>query len=441
MKAARAGGVQARAEVARLQALKEKESSRWLQVLPTDAGLRLTDLQVQTALQMRLGIPLAPRGATAPACRHVAAAASDGWHALVCTDRSSAAINERHNAVVRLLRDAADRLKIPARVEPRDLCTEVTLRPDIQLDLPEVSLLSDVTISHPCAARWRAATASRGVDAVGDARSAEKDRKYAALAATLDAEFIPFVLYTYGGMHTSALSVINRVAAASDPAVALVSPSEWKNELKDRIAICVQRLTADIVIDDAKRARVASIDHSLRGARTLKPRQRSSSGGQPSPRPSGGQERFELGPRVAELCAPLLAPSNVEPSRVGSAVAPDLLPPPSSPSNMLASPEEVADFVPGTPEMDDVSSTSTGIVHTVSAVPVLPARAAVRGSEMEVEVAEPVPGTPGMDDVHTAVNVCARAMSELCVSRSCAAARVEGGKVEAASEEFAASAV
>ena len=64
-----------------------------------------------------------------------------------------------------------------------------------------------------------------------------------------------------------------------------------------------------------------------------------------------------------------------------------------------------------------------------------------RGSEMEVEVAETVPGTPGMDDVHTAVNVCARAMSELSVSRSCAAARVEGGKVEAASEEFAASAV
>jgi len=276
---------------------------------------------------------------------------------------------------------------------------------------------------------------------VGDARSAEKDGKYTALAEALDAEFIPFVLYTYGGMHKSALSVINRVAAASDPAVALVSPSEWKNELKDRIAICVQRLTANIVIDDAKRARVASIDHSLRGARTLKPRQRSSSGGQPSPRPSRGEELCELGPRVAELCAPLLAPSNVGPSRVGSADAPDLSSPPSSPSSVLASPEEVAVFVPGTPEMDDVSSTSTGIVHTVSGVPVLPARAPMLGSEMELEVAEPVPGTPGMDDVHTAVNVCARAMSDLCISRSCAAARVEGGKVEAASEGFVASAV
>ena len=45
MAAAGDGGVRVVADVARLQALKEKESSRWLRVLPTTSQLRLTDLQ------------------------------------------------------------------------------------------------------------------------------------------------------------------------------------------------------------------------------------------------------------------------------------------------------------------------------------------------------------------------------------------------------------
>ena len=137
MAAAGDGGVQVVADVARLQALKEKESSRWLHVLPTDSQRRLTDLQWQTAAQMRLGMPKALHGAAGGFCRHEEAALTDGaWHALVCNDRAGAAITRRHNAVVRLLADAAEMLKVPARVEPHQLCEDDALRPDIQLDLP-----------------------------------------------------------------------------------------------------------------------------------------------------------------------------------------------------------------------------------------------------------------------------------------------------------------
>ena len=132
---------------------------------------------------MRLGMPKALHGATAGFCKHEAAAAADGaWHALVCNDRAGAAITRRHNAVVRLLADAAEMLKVPARVEPYALCEDSALRPDIQLDLPEYTLLGDVTFNHPTAQCWRAKAASRGVEAVGDERAKQKDDKYAPMA-------------------------------------------------------------------------------------------------------------------------------------------------------------------------------------------------------------------------------------------------------------------
>ena len=387
MKAAGEGGAQAETEVARLQALQEKESSRWLRVLPLDAGLRLTDLQWQTAVQMRLGMPRAPHGSEASPCEHERAVAADGWHSLVCITRSGPAINARHHAVVRLLADAAALLKVPARVEPYNLCEDDDSRPDVQLELPEYNLLVDVTISHPCAARWRAVAAARGVEAVGDARCAEKDGHYVPMADALGVRFAPFVLYTYGGFHKSALSVIEQVGAAYDPAVALVSLSAWKQELKDRIAVCVQRHTANIVIEDAGRARAAGVARHRRRARRSGARRRLPAS-VPSPRcPAAAQEQGGVSARAVSLCASLLVSSSVLCSAVPDArdgdgglledtpvcISPE---PPSS-----AMPE--AAFVPGTP-----------------------------GMEMEYPAAVQA-------DVDAAG--CVRALSAMCISRVCSA--------------------
>jgi hypothetical protein len=432
MAAARADGVRGRAEVARLQALKAKESSRWLRVLPTDAGLRLRDLQWQTAAQLRLGMPRAPHGDVAPFCSHAAAAASDGWHAIVCQERSSAALTRRHDAVVRLLDDAAHLLKVPSRTEPRDLTVDKKLRPDIQLDFDEYTLLSDVTISHPGAGRWQKVAAVRGVEAVGDARSAEKDGKYTDLAEALDARFSPFVLYSLGGFHKSALSVINQLGAASDPAAALVSLTEWKNDLKDRIAISVQRYTADIVIADDKRARVASIEQRMAAAQTRKfgARHRSSPGVQPLRGSLAGNEFCEVGPRAVSLCAPLFAPSYVVDD-------PELLSSRSPVSSVLISPE--GPFVPDAPAMDDVSVVLAESVHIVSGVPISRARSVPCAREMGAGAGEVIPATPGMDDVH--MEACVRGVSDLSVSRLGAEARLRRVAVVAASEVLVARAV
>jgi hypothetical protein len=375
MAAAGEGGVQAVAEVARLQSLREKESSRWLRVLPTDSRLRLTDLQWQTAAQMRLGVPKAPHGAIGVSCTHGKAAADDGWHALVCQQRSGAAVTRRHNAVVHLLADAAELIKVPARIEPYQLCDDDQHRPDIQLDLPEYTLLGDVTISHPNAARWRAKVAARGVEAVGDARAAEKDATYAPMAVALEAVFAPFVLYTHGGFHKSALSFIDALGAGYDPAVALVSLSAWKDELKDRIAVCVQRHTANIVIDDARRARVDGLPGRRRGAR------RSWARRWPSALVASSRRRYvaaggsdEVGGRAASLCAVLFsspssssAPDEVSsPMSVGSEVVTEVMSvsPVSSesfvPATVMTASVDAVSFVPGTPGMDETSPDVSG---------------------------------------------------------------------------------
>jgi hypothetical protein len=315
--AAGEGGPRAEEEVARLQALKEKESSRWLRVMPLDAELRLTDLQWQTAAQLRLGVPKAPHRNTASPCVHEHATATDGWHTLVCIQRSGPAINTRHHAVVRLLADAAAALKVHARIEPYDLCADDKHRPDLQLDLPEYTLLGDVTISHPCAARWRTVAADRGVEAVGDARSAEKDATYTPMAEALGVRFSPFVLYTYGGFHKSALFFVDQMAGAYDPAVALVSLSEWKDGLKDRIAVCVQRCTANIVIEDARLARAAAFVKGRRRARTVRSNARRRGAGSRAlpPRQLPALRNLRgLGARAVEVSAPLLAESDSSPS-------------------------------------------------------------------------------------------------------------------------------
>ena len=383
-------------ELARLRALQEKESSRWLRVLPVDAGLRLTDLQWQTAVQLRLGMSRAPHGTAGPACEHGQAAATDGWHALLCVARSGPSINARHHAVVRLLADAAAVLKIPARVEPYNLSEDDASRPDIQLDLPECSLLADVTISHPCAARWRAAAADRGVEAVGDARSAEKDDSYGPMATALGVRFTPFVLYTYGGFHKSALSTIEQMAAAYDPAVALVSLTAWKEELKDRIAVCVQRCTANIVIHDDRRARSAA----AMSVRRRRPGRRSAAARRPrlSERPprrcAVEREQPAVSRRAASLCAALLAsvaaPSPQAAGAAGVASAAAGAQPATS-----ASPEDA--FIPGTPGMDvgsleqgPADAAAAACARAMSALSILPV--CTDACDVHMRVAELVAG-------------------------------------------------
>ena len=90
---------------------------------------------------------------------------------------------------------------------------------------------------------------------MGDAREAQKNALYADMAKECAMEFGAIVLYTYGGFHASALTFIQRMAKAVDPATCLTSPSRWRRELMEQMAITVQRGNADIMITAAQRMR------------------------------------------------------------------------------------------------------------------------------------------------------------------------------------------
>jgi hypothetical protein len=121
----------------------------------------------------------------------------------------------------------------------------------------------------------------------------EKDNNYAAMAQAIDMEFIPFVLYTYGGFHSSALKVIQKMAESLDPACCLLSHTEWKRMLMQHIAIAVQRGNADIMIQASQRSREAQLGRPVHRRRPLRSR---SSESETSPRAASGVSAGTLPP-------------------------------------------------------------------------------------------------------------------------------------------------
>jgi hypothetical protein len=314
-------GARGHAELARLNALTEKESSLWLRVLPTEASLVLPDVKWQWAARLRLGmeIPLCEGASTL--CEHTQAASEGaGWHPLCCLEQSSAEMNRRHHAVVNRIAHFSRVLHLTPRTEPADLDPARERRPDIQVDLPDVTLLADVTISHPDARRWQHTAASRGVEAVGNSRQTEKDDLYTHMAEALDMQFSAFVLYTFGGFHRTALSFIRQLGRALDPATCLVSHTKWKRDLMEHIAVAVQRGNADIMIRHTARLRGMAwpTRRTARSSRRRLPPSRGGRGRCSRGDANVGAVGAGAGDRAAVLAARLVAP----PSPCASLIVP-----------------------------------------------------------------------------------------------------------------------
>jgi hypothetical protein len=159
----------------------------------------------------------------------------------------------RHNLVLEVLYRFCSLMHATVRAEPAGLDHSSEKRPDIEVCLDDCMLLGDVTITHPTTKTSRKLAARKGIEAVGDLSETRKIDKYAHIAANIDREFLPIVLYTYGGFHRSALSFINKLTDSLDTATCLVSRADFKQQVKKHIAIAVQRGNADIMIQDMQR--------------------------------------------------------------------------------------------------------------------------------------------------------------------------------------------
>jgi hypothetical protein len=187
---------------------------------------------------------------------------NNAWHSLTCIPLSTRAITDRHNEVLNRLGESCRLIHLYPHLEPAGLDKESEKRPDLQVALPDTTILSDVTIIHPSCKTWRKVVIRKDIVAAGDQKEAMKDKTYQPMAQALDMEFCACVLDTYGGFHRSALTLINKLTCAVDPATSLISPADFKNKLKREISIAVQRGNADIMIQASQRHRQEVIKRS-----------------------------------------------------------------------------------------------------------------------------------------------------------------------------------
>ena len=134
----------------------------------------------------------------------------------------------RHNNVVNVFSRFCRLMQFAVQSEPSGLFHEDRKRPDLQVSLPDCTILSDVTVIHPSTKTGSALVSKHGANAIGDLRDKQKIAKYSDQAAAIDMKFSSVVLYTYGGFHRSALSFIKKLVDSVDPADCLISRQELK---------------------------------------------------------------------------------------------------------------------------------------------------------------------------------------------------------------------
>jgi Reverse transcriptase (RNA-dependent DNA polymerase) len=275
---AEADGAGRREEAARLHSLCVRHSALWLETLPVEDAFKLGDHQWQWAARLRLGMDVPVVDAACSGCKSTTAYCDNSWHALSCVALSGADITLRHNAVVSFLAQFSNLMSCPCRMEPLGCSADTNERPDIRMDLMNDTLLVDVTITHPTAKSHRNAVAARrSADCIGDASEARKNKQYAQDAGRQHKSFLPFVLYTYGGFHRSALAVIAAMTSSLEPARCLLSRAAWRHQLMQSIAIAVQRGNAAIMVAASRQGRAAA--HDRRVSRNRLNFERPSAGG------------------------------------------------------------------------------------------------------------------------------------------------------------------
>jgi hypothetical protein len=203
-----------------------------------------------------LGVPVPVVSDDCDACKVTGIYTTDSWHSLSCVSRSGPLITRRHDSLMQVVSRYCKLIDVAVKLNPAGESQDDDRKADIEVYLPDRTIVGDVTVSHPAAKSWRRKVAKSGVHVVGDAREAEKVGLYQEMAQQHDKEFQAIVMYTYGGLHHSAKVFFNAICNSLDPALCLLSHSEFKDELRGHIAIALQRGNAAIMMEDSVRVRM-----------------------------------------------------------------------------------------------------------------------------------------------------------------------------------------
>src|ERR1700753_1526479 len=231
----------------------------WLTTDPSSPALSLTNTQYQISSKIRLGLQPLPLPSDCASCHTPDACAEDHNYPLVCIAQKGTNTTIRHHDGVDAIFVSTIHAGGFAIKEPRQLGGRGdNTRPDLQLLLNGHQVLVDVTIRDPaCKTNIQHGSATQQL-AAAHRGEAEKKAKYAAMAKTQQAEFIPFAVETYGGMGKSARKLIKRIASVAQDRLQATSEKEVRQQLEESVAIAVQRGNANIMLAAYYRATSAA---------------------------------------------------------------------------------------------------------------------------------------------------------------------------------------
>ena len=129
----------------------------------------------------------------------------DPWHIL--SHKGGGEAGRRHDEIVDRLVDAVQRAGGQAWSEPRQDFWQDRRRTDIYAVLGPKSYHIDVRVTHPTSLSY-VETACQGPLRAAEAAAQEKRRRYAAMAHADGAEFVPFIVETFGGFGKDARTFI-----------------------------------------------------------------------------------------------------------------------------------------------------------------------------------------------------------------------------------------
>src|SRR3569623_1369726 len=218
-----------------------KEKQRDVSSSATNAGLWLTSFPSLPELSLAddyflLAVKLRPMDDLPDVCSCKAKLADDSQHFFSCKKLKRKAMTVRHDAFVRLLRDAFHHVGAVVHVEPRLYDTE-RVRPDLDILLPDQNVMLDVAVTHPGAPCRKS---DRPLAAASDIQSI-KNRKYGDWATQRGGRFLPFVLETHGTLGKQADAVLKLLAKVASHSAAVLNVPEFLTQFKQKLSATLQR--------------------------------------------------------------------------------------------------------------------------------------------------------------------------------------------------------
>jgi hypothetical protein len=224
---------------ARLNSVNAPKASTWLNTIPTESHLTLSDFQYRIAVRNRLGLkPLNIMPKTCADCGSELDIHCD--HYLTCRFRRKNELNTRHDQVAKFIHKSIQIAGGCATLEPSHLERENRKRPDLDILLDGNRILADVSIVHPTAPSHYEQAAKKPLIT---AESMEKTKitKYTNVTQQHNCTFIPIVLESFGGMPQKCLEFISRLSIFSEQNSNLHGWRDIAEDLSAGIAIAIQR--------------------------------------------------------------------------------------------------------------------------------------------------------------------------------------------------------